>query len=329
MTDPEQRPDPPKDLLREARRWVLRLNSGQVSGADIDAVTRWRATSEAHRRAFAEASLRWDTLRAAARNLAGKGDLADLYEDGLAAKRRRQTRRAVIGGLATAAVAGAAYAAMHPPLGLWPSPGELLADYRTETGEQRKLAFAGDVSVEMNTRTSLSAEAAPAEAREIELIAGEIAVATAATAFTVIAGEGRASAVQAAFDLRRDGARVSVTCLSGTVKVECRGGAVALQPRQQIAYDERGLSSIGSADPTIVAAWRRGLLVFENQPLSRVIDEINRYRQGRILLVDAALGGLPLDATFRLDRIDEAVPKIAHLFGVKVRSLPGGIVLLG
>jgi transmembrane sensor len=60
-----------------------------------------------------------------------------------------------------------------------------------------------------------------------------------------------------------------------------------------------------------------------------VIAEINRYRRGKIILMDANLGRLPLDATFRLDRIEEAVDKIAHVFGARVKALPGGIVLLG
>ncbi|MFX8723624.1 hypothetical protein ABTM71_19355, partial [Acinetobacter baumannii] len=64
------------------------------------------------------------------------------------------------------------------------------------------------------------------------------------------------------------------------------------------------------------------------RPLSQVIDEINRYRSGKIILLNADLGRLPLDATFRLDRIEEAVPKIAHVFGARVRTLPGGVVLL-
>src|SRR5262249_37069688 len=65
----EPPPKPPDDLLREAQRWVLRLHSGRVSREEIDAIARWRGATQAHRRAFAEASLRWDVARRAARNL--------------------------------------------------------------------------------------------------------------------------------------------------------------------------------------------------------------------------------------------------------------------
>jgi len=321
-------PDPSDDLRREAQHWIVRLRAGQVGPAEIEALGQWRATSPSHRRAFAEAGLSFDVARSAALNLAETAGIESLYEDGLSASKRRRTRRAVLGGAALAAAACGAYVAVNPPFELWPSPSEMLADYRTASGEQRRLSFAGDVAVEMNTRTSLAVGPAQAQARQIELIAGEIAV-TAASPFAVIAGVGRTTAQQASFDLRRDAHGASVTCLDGVVRVECGGGSAELQPHQRIAYDARGLSSIGSANVVMVESWRKGLLVFENRPLSEVIEEINRYRRGRIILLNSELAHLPLDATFRLDRIDEAVPKIAHVFGVTVRALPGGVVLLG
>jgi transmembrane sensor len=130
------------------------------------------------------------------------------------------------------------------------------------------------------------------------------------------------------FDLRRDGQDVAVTCLDGGVKIECGQETATLKAGQHVSYSAQGLGAIVATDGRAVDAWRKGLLVFDNQPLAQVIPEINRYRRGRIVLTSASIGNLPLDATFRLDRIDEVVPKLAHLFGLKVRTLPGGVVLL-
>jgi transmembrane sensor len=322
MSDSEKRPDLSSGLLREAQDWVVKLHSGRVSQADLDALECWRTRSLPHRRAFAEANLRWDVARMAAQGVVEKGDLTDAPPVG-----RLVARRAVLGGTAAAAVGGLAYMAVRPPLDLWPSLSELAAGYRTEVGEQRRVTLA-NASIEMNTRTSLSVGGIEGGAPQIELIAGEIAVTTASTSFTVIAGEGRTRASRAVFDLRRDGHKITVTCLDGSVQVECRGNIAGLQPRQQIIYDDRDLSSVGAVDPGSVEDWRHGLLVFKNRPLAQVVEEINRYRRGRIILLNAELGRLPLDATFRLDRIDEAVPKIAHVFDAEVRSFPGGLVFL-
>jgi transmembrane sensor len=327
--------DLPEPIRRAAQAWIVRLHSGAFSQADADALNRWRDEDPMHRQAFAEASASWEVVRAAAERLAAKQSVEKkLAEDARASaanvrrvpSRRVITRRVMLGG---AIAASAVYAVVHPPLDLWPSLSELTADYRTTTGEQREIAVSGHVSVELNTRTSLAIRSRDKDG--VELIDGEIAVTArpAGAPFVVVAGDGRASAEQAVFDLRSDAGRVMVTCIDGAVRVECRGAAETLRPRQQIAYDHRGLSAIAAVDAAVVDAWRRGLLVFENVPVTQVIAEINRYRRGKIILMDASLGRLPLDASFRLDRIDEAVDKIAHVFGARVKSLPGGIVLLG
>jgi transmembrane sensor len=317
--------DQPSDLNSEARRWVVHLHSGAVTQSESDELARWRNQSAAHDRAFADASTQWNVLRVAARNVTRK--------EAAAAPEIAVSRRIWLSGAIAASIGGVAYLAVRPPLDLWPSLAEFAADYRTEVGERREVTFANQVSVEMNTRTSLAVAKSASETSEIELISGEIAVTASigriATApFVVVAGNGRTLAAQAALDLRYEGQIVTVNCLEGKAQVECLGAIAKLGARQQVLYDAGGLGAITATDGRYVSAWREGLLVFDNQPLSQVVPEINRYRRGRIVLLNDAVGRLPLDATVRLDRIDEIVPKIVHLFGLKARLLPGGVVLL-
>jgi transmembrane sensor len=323
-----------QDLASEARRWILRLRSGETNPSDVAALTDWRARSPAHRRALAEANLQWGLLQSVARQVERQQQDVPVPASDDTSGRHRLSRRAWLGGAIAASVGGAAYLMVRPPLELWPSLVEFAADYRTGIGERREIAFADKVSVEMNTRTSLSTGKAGSATRQIELIAGEVAVtaglgaAAPSEPFVVVAGNGRASAVRARFDLRHDGQSVAVTCLEGDMRVECRSDVTALKAGQQITYDARGFGETTATDGRRVEAWRQGLLVFNNQPLAQVVTEINRYRRGRIVLMNDDIGRLSLDATFRLDRIDEAVPKITHLFGLKIRTLPGNVVLL-
>ncbi len=101
--------------------------------------------------------------------------------------------------------------------------------------------------------------------------------------FVVYAGEGRATATQASFNIRKDDDTVCVTCIRGNVHVQYRQRETVLQERQQLSYDARGIGSVASTDPKIVTAWQQGLLVFREVPLARVIDEVNRYRPGKII----------------------------------------------
>jgi transmembrane sensor len=245
-------------------------------------------------------------------------------------------RRAFIGGAAAATACAAGYALIQPPLGLWPSLAELRADVRTGIGEQRRIALAAGIAVELNTRSSLVMHQPVGSDvggnRLIELVSGEAVIAAvpaAGVSCTVLAGGGRVLARAAKVDVRYDGAAVRVACIDGSVRVEHGGQAVTLAAQQQVAYDARGISGTGFVDSGILTAWQRGLLVFRQAPLAQVIDEVNRYRPGRILLLDRALGGRLIDASFHLDRLDGVVVYLEQAFGARITALPGGIVVVG
>src|SRR5262249_36639693 len=97
---------------------------------------------------------------------------------------------------------------------------------------------------------------------------------------------------------------------------------------QQVRYGERGLTEAATVDPAIVTAWHRGMLVLRNEPLARVVDEVNRYRPGRIVVLDRTLGKRQIDVSLRLDRIDDVIVLVHDIYGARVTHLPGGIVLL-
>ena len=67
---------------------------------------------------------------------------------------------------------------------------------------------------------------------------------------------------------------------------------------QQVAYDSDGLGSIGAIDPKIVTARQQDRLIFRDVLLARVIAEVNRYRPGRIIVVDPQLDRTEVVAKF-------------------------------
>jgi transmembrane sensor len=296
-----------------------------VTRADLDAFDRWRAESPGHRRALAEANLLWDVLGKVAREADARGFTGPPIRPFF---REPAGRRALLAG---AAVASIAYLLVRPPLHLWPAVTELMAAYRTATGERRQLAIASGIAVEMDTQTSVTAPVTVDQSYSLELISGQLAVsvqAAAARSIVVAAAGGQTRADRANFDVRRSGSSVCVTCADGDVRVSYRSRTATLGPGQQVIYDDQGLGSAASADPAVVTAWQRGLLIFRDAPLAEVVEEVNRYRPGRIILLNDALAERKVVAGFRLDQIDDVVNYIRQAFGAKIRSLPGGVVLL-
>ena len=315
-----------ESLRREAWTKLLHVTSGHASKADVAALRVWCAQSPRHAEAFAQVSGRWRAFGTAIENVAQTGRPLRAAADASAGA--LIGRRAFLVGALGASAAGAAVMIARPPMRLWPSLGEYVADYRTVTGERRHIALAARASVDMNTRTSLNVRAASDGGDQIELIGGEAAFATRSRLVEVIAGNGRAWADDAQFSVRHNNSDICVTCLEGLVHVQQEGRSATLQKKQQVVYDGRNLGHVQNVDPIIVTAWREGELLFQNEPLARVVEEVNRYRPGRIILVNEALGKRRFTAQFKLDRLEVVITQLKAAFGARVVSLPGGVVLL-
>lgn len=326
------------DLAQEeARAWLLRLRSGNAGEADAAAFGEWCADHPQTAQLLRET---WSSLRTAAAEIAQEERASGRSWAGVARRERavRTGRRAFVG---FAVAAGASWLALRPPMQLWPSLGDMAADYYTGTGEQRRIALSDRVSVELNTQTRLDVLPTRVAARGVELVDGEAEFDAAAPAagrvapiqpVTVVAGKGRMQAQVARFNVRRTGAEVCVTCVSGWLvldhPVQRARGDLTLRAGEQIIYDDRHVRPVTRTDAAAVTAWRRGVLVFNGVPLAEVIDEINRYRPGKVVLRNAALGQNRIQAQFPITRLDDVLDMMGRLYGARVMRLPGNIVLL-
>ncbi len=308
-------------LDREAHAWVRRLTSGEATAADADALRDWCRRSPAHASAFSSASQLWRAVEPASQ-LLDEERQADLVARH---RSRKIARRAFIGGAMAASAGGLLLA--KPPLNLWPSFSELQADFRTGVGEQRAISVADGIAVEMNARTSLSVTDGV-----VRLVSGEASFSASGSsehAIEVVADSGRTFATNARFDIRRTGVEVRVTCYANEIRIAHPSRAVTLVAQQQVIYGPDAIGEALAIDPAIASAWQRGLMVFDKTPLDEVIDDLNRYRAGHIVLLDRKLARSPVNGRFRIDRPDDALTQIELAFGIRRRTLPGGLILLG
>ncbi|MBJ2243165.1 MULTISPECIES: FecR family protein [Pseudomonas] len=299
---PTARDTPDSRLHGEARDWLVLLTSGQATVADAKALRQWCAQSPEHAQAFEQAKRLWQQLTPA------------LTE---AQAPRHFGRRAFLGG---ALAASAALVMVHISV-----PGGfagLGADYHTAVGEQRRVDLREGISLELNTQTRISRRE-----QGIELLEGEVEV-QVAQPLTVQAGAGWLSASQARFNVRNTDHSVCVTCIEGWLAVEVQGRSVRLDSGRQLTYDAAGLGPVVTVDTEAVIAWREQVLVFNNATLDTVIDEINRYRPGMLVLLNRELGKRRVQARFSLEQLPGVALLIRDAYGAKCTELPGGVVLL-
>lgn len=328
----------PPDLQQQAHDWLLRLHGAPVTQADADAFRRWRALDARHAVAFAQARALWNALDPALQSgsvsapASAPAPTAPVHlprpgSTGHARPRRvNLKRRAFLGGAVAAAAGG--WLAVRSPLGMWPELDALGADYRTATGEQRHLDIHG-IGVAMGTRTDL---------RRID--GGDIALGQGEAQFSLPArgSAGFAVHVDGARVTPAAGARINVRCVGADVRVTCLAGAavlargartVTLQPGWQARLGGDRIASVAQVATDRIDAWRQGWLVADDQPLAEVVEEINRYRRGRIVITGAALQTRRVQARIPLRDLDTFIALVRDVYGARVVNMPGGVVLLG
>lgn len=330
MPAPDDRALPADTLQEQAWVWLRLLTSGRASTQDGERFRRWVRSSPAHQAAYNDVKRQWDAVKTEAATLLRVAPeiAATPLRSPRPQRARRMDRRAFFGVAAGAATAGVAVA--YPPLGLWPAPSEWNADVRTATGEQRTLAVADSVNITLNTQTSVRRQLAGGHTVGLDLIAGEAAIDLqhATRPFTVIAAAGRSSAQSGHFEVRYLNGKVCVSCLEGTVRVDHPAGNRLLQARQQVAYDAVTISGVAAVDPVVASAWREGVLLFNETRLADAIAEINRYRPGRVVLVNHAMRERTVSGRFPIRRLDLALWQLQRAMHLHARSLVGGVLLL-
>ena len=308
-------------LEREGLAWADRIAVDSSTAADFVALEHWCALSPQHLAAF-ESAVELQAL------LADHQTEITRALDAYAPPPRPfglMTRRAMFGGGAIAAGL-AAYAAYNPPLHLWPSMRELGARFRTNRAETKMLALNG-AHIEFDRAT-----AATTDKGQLQLIEGAVLVdASSLDRLDVSSDEGAVTAHRARLNLARLDEVSCLTCLSGQVDLihAASGRKLSLVAGQQVQYSKRSLETIAEADLESTLAWRHGLMVFSETPLTEVLKQINHYRGGRIVLTNAAVAEKRFTGVFKIGDFNRAISDICSVTGVKTSSLPGGIVLMG
>ncbi|MCG8908376.1 FecR family protein [Pseudomonas sp. DP-17] len=294
-------------LSDEAIERLVRLHSGSTGAAERMDFLRWRGLSVEHERAAREAEALWGALPETRH--------AEDY------RRRVRRPRRWLALAASACVAAIAVTIVLPePL------AALYADYATRTGERRMLELADGSRIWLNSDSALSVDFGPQQ-RRLRLHSGEAlfeVAKDAARPFIVEARGGEVRAVGTRFDVDSRGPQVRVDVTEGVVQVNSAGSApVRLSAGERLSYREAAAPEpVQPLDLSSASAWQRGKLIFNQRPLGEVLDELERYLPGRIVLTDGALRQHKVSGVFDLKDPDALLKTLERLQPVTVTHLP-------
>ncbi|WP_051661224.1 FecR family protein [Bosea sp. 117] len=305
-----------------AAEWVARLEGSALSEDERIALRSWLEEDPDHRAAFEEAGSTWRELSLLRHD---PGPLRDLRP---ARRRVSPTRRAVrIGaviGLLVLAAGVARYQLGDPWL-------LAAADYRTAPGELRTVTLADGSLVELGPSSAIAIAFDDAE-RRVKFLAGEVFFAAAPRTdreprpFVVEAAGGTTTALGTQFVVEEAGDGADVLAVEHRVEVALQQNGerqgVVLSPGQEVRYTPGyGMGQVRMRDVETATAWRRGMLVFNGASLGHVVETLNRYRRGRIVILDDRLARRRVSGVFATNDLRDAIETITSELGIGSRSI--------
>lgn len=311
-------PAPSQRVLADAADWFALFRSGEASEADVRRWRRWLAASPEHHRGWRMVERVEQQFNAAC------GDDPDQAEATLARTRqRRLDRRGMIKGMALLlGVGGLGWAGWRTS----PLPTVVAAwsaSHRTGTGEIRELALPDGSRIWLNTNTAMNI-AFTAQNRRIDLITGEVLIATAPDArpFIVATAQGQTRPLGTRFTVRSGDDATLVAVYQGEVAVTNEGQGTRIVPAgQQTRFSSTAIEPPETADPAR-EAWHRGVLVADDIRLADLIAELSRYQHGYIN-VAPEVAGLRVFGGYSLTRPTHTLSLLEKVLPIQVsRPLP-------
>lgn len=334
-------------VIEEAAEWIVRLSGDDVTQDERREFVAWLKQSPVHIREYLRAESSWNDLQEVdpERRLDAREQLKEVdwnvveLHPGSAAmagkdveRRRRTLPLAWAAAVATLAVGIALLIGVR-------GTGD---SYSTKVGEQRIVRLADGSTVTLNTATSVKVELSDA-ARIVQLEQGEALFKVAKDSsrpFRVISNDAVAQAIGTTFSVRRASEGTVVTVLEGTVAVarpedlttlhsiEVPKLAIRIDGGQRAEVREEAIRTAAVKNPEAVVAWRNRRLIFDDQPLSEVAAEFNRYNELKLTVEDTALARERISGVFDADQPMTLVRFLESSHAIAPTRLEGGQVLL-
>ena len=330
-------------LKQQAIEWLILLRTHDISEADAETFADWLSEDVRHAEAFARVESTFNDMTLAARSprvaTPAKNDAGrrDHFIHSKAAK--AQNAKPAIPSRWLVLPLSLAACWLFTVILVLPGQSNFFADYfsdyHTGTGEQQSIRLADGSRILMNTNTAVSVDYRES-LRSITLHHGQAQFTVAKDRqrpFEVESGGLITRALGTVFEVyRQETGAIDVTVQEHAVSVrlpdDSQNSPVKVQEKQRLHYQDGKLAQPIPVDAVQAGAWQQRRLFINDRPLVELLEELNRYRIGRIYLADDGLKNTRVSGMFSLADPDAALAKVAKILGLRETRLgPWWVVL--
>lgn len=326
----------PPQIINEASNWFVLMREPSVSAEHNEAFAEWLRASPVHVGVYLEMARLWGDAAHIDPELGIESQLQwppnviplrdvgepprsttepNVFRAGTAKMSRKVYGLAATILVAVAAAGSAWWSMQRAPT------------FTADVGEQRVITLDDGSTVRLNSRSRLKVRMSPQQ-REIELVDGQALFDVAqdrTRPFVVHSGDVAIRAVGTQFDVNRRQSGTVVTVVEGRVSLNRnREDQLKIEPILLAAGEQVNVAAAGDikrtakADTAAATGWLQQELTFDGQPLSDVVEELNRYTRTPIVLTDPALASLRINAVFHTTNPDSFLRYVERIDGVRV-----------
>ncbi|MFJ4141529.1 FecR family protein [Pseudomonas sp. NPDC089734] len=302
------------DVSHQASAWFALIQGGSPTQAEREELARWLEASPEHAEAYAQLEQLW---AASAQLLRPSPSIAPA----------RLSRRRFVGlGIAASAIAVTTGATS-----LWlRGASSPFADVRTSVGERRLVSLPDGSTVDLAGNTALNLDFSP-NRRAVELLQGEAffsVTPSAAGDFSVTTEAGQVIAGEGEFCLTCDRATARVAVSRKTARVVTATQQTDLGEGLFLRFSPDQTGTIQRAELEQILAWRNGRLAFFDTPLLTVVDELQRWREGKIFIMDKQLAARRVSLILNLEKPDQMLDILSRALSVRTTRYTDLVTLI-
>jgi transmembrane sensor len=333
--------------------WLVRHDAGPLDPDEQAEFEAWHADSATNGAAFQRAQSAWDIFGCAE----GDPHANALRETALAAG--PEPRRGIWAGIGIGLAASLlAFATFNLEL-FRPSPQQTskvatahvfappeptaprsdIEDFSTKKGERRTFDLVDGTHLTLNTDSVVRVIYGPRR-RFVRLFRGQALFEVAKDRrrpFVVQVADRQVTALGTVFEVMLDSNRMKVTLVEGKVVIDAVNdhstnaaiiGATVLTPGQEFIAAIGAAPQLARVDIDRELRWREGFVEFNDVPLAKAVEEMNRYSSRRIVIHDEEIGKLRISGVFRTGNPERFSAIVGELLPLRSRSLPNGEIEL-
>lgn len=333
MTEIVNFPNERAMIIKEACEWLARMDTNDLSDEEQIELNKWVGQSKIHKNELERLANIWDSVEAAELSHIPidkiEPDLDTAKKINSPKTSNRKKHQIAMSLAASLFVFGAIglLAHFHNLSHFEATNGK----YATVIGEQQTVRLSDGSELKLNTDTLVEVNYYDGN-RNIHLYKGEAHFDVAhdpEKPFTVKARKGDVRALGTVFSVRVEDNRVNVIVEEGKVRIRANENFNQIEenilaiPEDTLPEERKNIVVVANAGRNVVFgeqeivsnvqeeqevierkfSWRQGMLAFDDEPLSDVIDEVSRYTSHKIIIADPDIRSLRVGGYYPIGKI--------------------------